>query len=151
MRSCCHRSHHTALCMPNKETPATRLYYLHPLLAGPVDAWAGQLDRAATMRFDTVAIAPPFATGRAGDLFLTADHERLDGRLGAGDAVAALADFAQQCRSRGLRPMIDVVADRVAVEHAANGLANWYRADSADELPDLQQADRIEADVRGGD
>ena len=56
---------------------ATRLYYLHPLLAGPVDAWANQLDRAAAMRFDTVAIAPPFATGRARDLFLTADHERV--------------------------------------------------------------------------
>ena len=50
--------------MPNKGTPATRLYYLHPLLAGPIDAWARQLDRAAAMRFDTVAIAPPFAIWR---------------------------------------------------------------------------------------
>ena len=37
------------------------------LLAGPTDAWSCHLDRAAAMRFDTVAIAPPFATGRAGD------------------------------------------------------------------------------------
>ena len=32
--------------------------------------------------------------------------------------------------------MLDVVVDRVAVEHAANGLSSWYRADPADELPD---------------
>src|SRR5580658_4602450 len=102
--------------------PAIRLYYLHPLLAGPVDAWARQLDRAAAMRFDTVAIAPPFATGRAGDLFLTANHDRLDDRLGPGDAAPALALFSEECRSRQLLPMLDVVVDRVAIEHATNGL-----------------------------
>ncbi len=91
------------------------------------------------MRFDGVAVAPPFAAGRAGDLFLTADHDRLDGRLGKGDAESALAHFAAACRSRGLLPMLDVVVDRVAVEHAANGLADWYRADRADELPDPRQ------------
>jgi starch synthase (maltosyl-transferring) len=119
--------------------PATRLYYLHPLLAGPVDAWARQLDRAAAMLFDAVAIAPPFATGRAGDLFLTADHDRLEDRLGAGDAVMALARFAEECRSRQLLPMLDVVVDRVAVEHATNGLAGWYRVDASDDLPDPRQ------------
>ncbi|HXC30330.1 MAG TPA: maltotransferase domain-containing protein [Stellaceae bacterium] len=117
----------------------TRLYYLHPLLAGPVDAWARQMDRAAAMLFDTVAIAPPFATGRAHDLFLTADHDRLDDRLGAGDAATALARFARECRDRGLQPMLDVVVDRVAVEHATNGLASWYRRDCSDELPDPRQ------------
>ena len=94
--------------------PATRLYYLHPLLAGPVDAWARQLERAAAMRFDTVAVAPVFAAGRAGDLFLTADHDRLDRRFGTGDAVAALARFAEDCRRRRLLPMLDLVVERVA-------------------------------------
>jgi starch synthase (maltosyl-transferring) len=125
--------------VPFQGMPGTRIYYLHPLLAGPVDAWTRQLDRAAAMRFDTVAIAPPFATGRAGDLFLTADHDRLDDRLGAGDATAALARFAEECRRRQLLPMLDVVVDRVAVEHAANGLADWYCSDSSDELPDPRQ------------
>jgi starch synthase (maltosyl-transferring) len=115
---------------------AIRLYYLHPLLAGPVDAWARQMDRAAAMLFDTVAIAPPFATGRTRDLFLTADHDRLDDRLGAGDGTTALARFARDCRARGLQPMLDVVVDRVAVEHATNGLSHWYRRDCSDELPD---------------
>ncbi|HTV90092.1 MAG TPA: maltotransferase domain-containing protein, partial [Stellaceae bacterium] len=115
---------------------ATRLYYLHPLLAGPVDAWAAQLDRVAAMRFDTVAIAPPFAAGRAGDLFLTADHDRFDERFGVRDAAAGLERFARDCRARQLLPMLDVVVDRVAVEHAQNGLADWYRPDASDELPD---------------
>jgi hypothetical protein len=34
-----------------------RFYYLHPLLAGPIDAWTRQLDRIAGMRFDTVVVA----------------------------------------------------------------------------------------------
>ena len=120
--------------------PATRIYYLHPLLGGPIDAWPHQLDRAASMRFDTIAIAPPFATGRAGDLFLTADHDRFDERLGGGDAQSGLAHFARECRGRQLVPMLDVVIDRVATEHAANGLARWYRPDSSDELPDPRRA-----------
>ncbi|HEY1795283.1 MAG TPA: maltotransferase domain-containing protein [Stellaceae bacterium] len=132
---------------------ATRLYYLHPLLAGPVDTWAAQLDRAAAMRFDTVAIAPPFAAGRAGDLFLTADHDRIDQRLGAGDAAPALARFGEACRSRGLQPMLDVVVHRVAVEHAGKGLSAWYLADSSDTLPDPrrepQRADVARLSVDG--
>src|SRR5215472_4731387 len=116
--------------------PGTRLYYLHPLLAGPIDAWPQQLDRIAAMRFDTVVIAPPFAAGRGGDLFLTADHTRVDERLGHGDATSALAGFVAECRSRDVRPMLDIVVDRVAAEHATNGLSGWYEAESPDELPD---------------
>jgi starch synthase (maltosyl-transferring) len=119
--------------------PGTRLYYLHPLLAGPIGAWRTQLDRIGAMRFDTVVVAPPFATGRDGDLFLAADHDRLDGRLGAGSALTALARFAEECRDRGLRPMLDVVVDRIAAEHATNRLSSWYRVDSGDELPDPRQ------------
>jgi starch synthase (maltosyl-transferring) len=127
---------------------ATRLYYLHPLLAGPVDAWARQLDRAAEMLFDAVVVAPPFATGRACDLFLTADHDRLDRRLGAGGAVTALARFAEDCRSRQLLPTLDIVVDRVAVEHAADGLSSWYRSDPADELPDPRRPPQRPDDAR---
>ena len=95
------------------------------------------------MRFDAVAIAPPFATGRAGDLFLTADHDRLDDRLGVGDAATALARFAKECRSRQLLPMLDVAVDRVAVEHAINGLSSWYCSDPSDELPDPRQPPQL--------
>src|ERR1700722_341482 len=92
---------------------ATRFYYLHPLLAGPIDGWPRHLDRVAVMRFDAVTIAPPFVAGRSGDLFLTADHERLDARLGGADALTGLARFSEECRGRQLSPMIDLVIDRV--------------------------------------
>src|ERR1700680_3670104 len=114
----------------------SRFYYLHPLLAGPIDAWAPQLDRIAAMRFDTVVVAPPFAAGRSGDLFLTADPDRLDPRLGTGSAIAALARLAEACRELGLRLMLDVVIDRIAAEQAGDGLSTWYRIDSSDDLPD---------------
>jgi starch synthase (maltosyl-transferring) len=117
--------------------PGNRFYYLHPLLAGPIDTWVRQLDRAAAMRFDAVVFAPPFATGRSGNLFLTADHDRLDPRLGTGDAVEAFARLAAECRDRQLRPMLDVVIHQVAAEQvSANDLARWYRTESSDELPD---------------
>ncbi len=119
---------------------ANRFYYLHPLLAGSLDAWSVQLDRIAAMGFDAVVIAPPFATGRSHDLFLTADAARLDPRLGAGDAIEALARLAASCRERHLRLMLDLVVDRVAAEQAGNGLAASYRTDPSDELPDPRES-----------
>ena len=87
----------------------TRFYYLHPLLAGPIDTWTNHLDRIAAMSFDAVIIAPPFMPGRSGDLFLTADHDRLDPRLGMGEAIAALARLADEARDRQLRLFLDIV------------------------------------------
>ena len=100
----------------------TGFYYLHPLLAGPIEEWRGHLDRIAAMGFGAVIIAPLFRPGASGDLFLTADHDRLDPRLGTGDAVEALARWAQAAVSRGLRPMLDLVVDRVAAEATENGV-----------------------------
>jgi starch synthase (maltosyl-transferring) len=120
----------------------TALYYLHPLLAGPIVQWSGHLDRIAAMGFGAVMIAPPFRPGASGNLFLTADHDRLDPRLGTGDAVAALARWAQAALSRGLRPMLDLVVDRVAAEATGNGPAVWYGSDAGDEPPDPRRAPR---------
>ena len=120
----------------------TRFYYLHPLLAGPVEEWRGHLDRIAAMGFGAVIIAPLFRPGASGDLFLTADHDRLDPRLGTGDAVEALARWAQAAVSRGLRPMLDLVVDRVAAEATQNGAEAWYGSDTGDEPPDPRRAPR---------
>src|SRR6185312_7197325 len=109
-------------------------YYLHPLLAGSMDLWPDHLDRIAAMGFGAVAMAPPFLPGAAADLFLTADHDRLDPRLGSGDAVAALARLAQRTRGRGLLPMLDVVTDAVAAESSLAG--GPYRTATDDEPPD---------------
>jgi starch synthase (maltosyl-transferring) len=120
----------------------TGFYYLHPLLAGPIEEWRGHLDRIAAMGFGAVMIAPPFRPGACGDLFLTADHDRLDPRLGTGDAVAALARWAQAAVSRGLRPMLDLVIDRVAAEAMGDGAAAWYGSETGDEPPDPRRAPR---------
>jgi len=115
----------------------TRFYYLHPLLAGPIDTWTNHLDRIAAMSFDAVIIAPPFMPGRSGDLFLTADHNRLDPRLGMGEAIAALARLADEARDRQLRLFLDIVADQVAAESGlCDGASGWYRIDTDDEPPD---------------
>jgi len=120
----------------------TGFYYLHPLLAGPIEEWRGHLDRIAAMGFGAVIIAPLFRPGASGDLFLTADHDRLDLRLGTGDAVEALARWAQAAVSRGLRPMLDLVVDRVAAEATENGAEAWYGSDTGDEPPDPRRTPR---------
>ena len=48
------------------------------------------------MRFNALIIAPPFAPGQRADLCVTADHSRLDPRLGIGDAISALARLAKR-------------------------------------------------------
>jgi starch synthase (maltosyl-transferring) len=121
----------------------TCIYYLHPLLAGKIDMWGGQFDRIAAMGFDTVGIAPPFLSGASGDLFRIGDHERLDPRLGAGDAGLALARLAEEAGSRRLGLTLDVVVDQVAAEALLHGgLSAWYGIDTDDEPPDPRQPPR---------
>src|SRR5579884_4255900 len=114
-----------------------RFYYLHPLLAGPTELWGGHFARAAAMGFDAVVVAPPFRAGQRGDLFRTADHDRLDPRLGDASAGAALAQAAEAAADRRLRLYLDLVLDEVAAESPlARGEAGWYRAEADDEPPD---------------
>jgi starch synthase (maltosyl-transferring) len=127
----------------NTQMSESRIYYLHPLLAGRIDAWDDHLDRIAAMGFDTVGIAPPFLPGASGNLFRTGDHDRLDPRLGTGDAVAALGRLAEKARDRGLLLMLDVVVDQVAAEaQLRDGFSAWYRIDTDNEPPDPRQPPR---------
>jgi hypothetical protein len=57
------------------EFVAPKIYYFHPLLAGPPGTWPAHLSRCRESGFDHIVSAPLFAPGKAGDLFLTADHE----------------------------------------------------------------------------
>ncbi|CAH2605007.1 Alpha-1,4-glucan:maltose-1-phosphate maltosyltransferase [Rhodovastum atsumiense] len=90
-----------------------RIYYLHPLQAGPLDGWALHLDRAAALGFTHVLTAPVFA---ADDIFLPEDFSRLHPALRwPGDAVDGLRRIAALCRERKLQLLMDVVADRVGM------------------------------------
>ncbi|MBO0712133.1 MAG: hypothetical protein J2P47_12740, partial [Acetobacteraceae bacterium] len=100
-------------------TPARRapnIYYLSPLLAGPLAHWPEIFERIARLGFNHVLIAPPFATGPSGDLFLPADYARLDPRLAwNGNAEAGLARAVEHANGYGLALLLDVVLDQAAI------------------------------------
>jgi len=75
------------------------------------------------MGFSHVLSAPPFRPGGRGDLFLTADHERLHPALAAEEvqADAAIAALARDCAESGLALLLDVVVDRVADDLRTQG------------------------------
>ncbi len=104
----------------NAGSKAPRIYYLNPLLAGPLAGWDAQLQRVGLLGFDHVLLAPPFATGPSRDLFLPADYDRIDERLGwKGDAERALATLSDACGKAGLKLLLDVVLDQVAADSPA--------------------------------
>ncbi len=106
-----------------------RVYYLHPLLAGPIEDWSHHFARCAGMGFSHVLLAPPFQPGRTGNIFLTRDHHRLHPLLGGGDALQALANAVRLAKDHGLGLMLDLVVDRVADDSPLAGGA-------VDTLPD---------------
>jgi starch synthase (maltosyl-transferring) len=94
---------------------APSIYHLHPVVAGPLDEWPRHLAHGRAMGFDHVGTAPLFAPGASGDVFLSADHERLHPALAAGmDADTGIARLAEACASQELGLVLDVVLDRVA-------------------------------------
>jgi starch synthase (maltosyl-transferring) len=93
--------------------PPRTLYYLHHLLAGPIDRWPEDFARIAALGFDGVVLAPVFETGRDNSVFLTADHRHLHSALGGGDALAALRGIADMARTAGLSLLLDLTTDRV--------------------------------------
>jgi starch synthase (maltosyl-transferring) len=100
----------------SKGHAAPRIYYVHPLLAGPLDAWDEILDHSADLGFDTILIAPPFEPGHGGSIFLPRDTTRLHPALGGGDANEGIARLSENAGERGLALALDVVLDRVAAD-----------------------------------
>src|ERR1700733_7424763 len=111
------RSRPAALMSRTHEPFAPKIYYFHPLLAGPRDTWPAHLSRCQDMGFDHVVSAPLFAPGEAGDLFLTADHERIHPAVKAPQpADEVVKELVEACRARGLKLLLDVVLGRVAAD-----------------------------------
>jgi len=93
------------------------IYYVPGALAGPLAAWAPHLERARRLGFREVCTAPLGRPGQRGDLFLTADFDRPDPRLGAHDTTAAaIGAAAKAAKTAGLELVVDVVLDRVAID-----------------------------------
>jgi starch synthase (maltosyl-transferring) len=109
---------------------APKIYYFHPLLAGFRGSWVQHLRRCREMGFDVVLTAPLFAPGEFGDIFLTADHERVHPLIGTvPNADAFVEEFAHACGQHGLQLFADVVIDRVASDaQIAKSQASWFHA-----------------------
>ncbi len=119
-----------------------RIYYLNPLLAGPLGGWGPLLDHVAALGFDHLLIAPPFAPGHAGNLLLSADFRRVHPALqaggeGAGEVEMALGALVAQCRMRGLNLLLDLMLDRMAEDAAlVREHPAWFEAADAPRMRD---------------
>ncbi|MCC2653761.1 MAG: alpha amylase catalytic region, partial [Microvirga sp.] len=95
---------------------APRIYYVHPLLVGPLNNWDDIFDHAASLGFDTILMAPPFEPGHGGSILLPRDMTRLHPDLGGGEAAEGVARLAEKAGSRTLTLALDLVIDRVAAD-----------------------------------
>ena len=113
-----------------RERFAPKIYYFHPLLAGPRASWPKHLRRCKDMGFDHVLSAPLAAPGQSNDLFATADHDRVNPSFGQTLPLGAfIKDFANECNALGLGLLIDVVPGRVAADaKIAQERPNWFHA-----------------------
>jgi starch synthase (maltosyl-transferring) len=109
-----------------------RIYYFHPLLAGEPSSWRRHLNRCKDMGFDHVLLAPIFAPGEDGDIFLTADHDRAHPAVSSATADAIVEGFAKSCRACGLSLFLDIVVGEVARDALlARSSPSWFRCISA--------------------
>ena len=117
-----------------RELFAPKIYYFHPILAGPRATWPAHLRRCRDLNLDHVLSAPLFAPGEAGNLFLTADHDRVHPAVEKSLPLQqVIEEFAQACRANGLRLFIDVVLGYVAADAAiVKASPGWFHgADAA--------------------
>jgi len=110
-----------------------RIYYLHPLLAGPMTAWNAWIEHAASLGFRQLLVAPPFDASVTGDVFVTRDFDRLNGAVADdGDAVTRLAQIAKACRNHRMELWLDLSLDEVASDAPVRQEhPEWFRAVAA--------------------
>jgi starch synthase (maltosyl-transferring) len=123
---------------------APKIYHLHPLVAGPLSQWSAHFERCRAMGFDTVCVAPPFAPGANGDIFITGDHEALHPALGwRGTADEGMARMSQEAVEHGLRIWLDLSVDRVAIDATIRQREEqWFAAGGCGALPNPWRSPR---------
>jgi starch synthase (maltosyl-transferring) len=98
---------------------APRIYFVHSVLVGPLDAWPAQFAHAASLGFDHVLIGALFAPGTSGDDRIVADHARPNPAFGTSLTVDdALRELGLAAQARGLTLLADLVLDRVSADGA---------------------------------
>lgn len=110
--------------------PGLRILNIHPRMAGPIARWSALFDLAAATGFNAVWLNPFHRTSevpyqrrgeqRQRSLYAIADHRAFDQAVTSGDAAAdraALKAAFAHARKLGLRVMVDLVVNHVAVDH----------------------------------
>jgi starch synthase (maltosyl-transferring) len=128
------------------------IYNLFPRLAGAFDRWPGHLDRAAAMGFDWVYLNPIFYPGFSGSIYAVKDHRRLDPAIlpdGAAGGLDEIAPVLAEARSRGLRPMVDLVVNHTARDCSlVDSHPEWYRRDASGKVESPWAIDPADARKR---
>jgi starch synthase (maltosyl-transferring) len=92
-----------------------KIYHLHPLVAGPLSRWKDHFARIRSMGFNWVCLAPPFAVGDGGDIYLPIDWNALHPSLEwNGSADTGLQQAAEAAALHDLKLMLDIQVDRLA-------------------------------------
>ncbi|WP_296661935.1 maltotransferase domain-containing protein [Paraburkholderia sp.] len=96
---------------------APRIYFVHSVHVGPLDAWPALFAHAASLGFDHVLIGALFAPGLSGDGRIVADHARLHPDFGTSQSAdVALRTLAQAARERNITLLADLTLDRTAAD-----------------------------------
>jgi starch synthase (maltosyl-transferring) len=119
-------------------TMAPKIYHMHPLVAGPLSTWPATFARIAAIGFSHVCLAPPFAPGDNGDIFVHATFDRLHPDLNFdGTAAAGLAVAVEQASRHGLRLLLDIAPGQVALDAPVRQRQpEWFVVAGGDTPPD---------------
>ncbi len=120
------------------------IYHLHPLVAGPLSAWAPVFARIAAMGFSHVCLAPPFEPGGSGDIFVHSTFARLHPALEfAGTADQGLSVMSELTTESGLGLMLDIAPGQVAVDSALRQQEpDWFAPNGSDQIADPRRPPR---------
>jgi len=132
---------------PAHHAYAPRIYFIDPLLVGPLPKWPAHFEHAAALGFDHILIGSPFVPGANGHRQAVSDHHRLHPVFESDEpAAAGLAKLADAAKKHGLTLLVDVVIDRVSAD---GGLfhenKHWFHPfESAEARLDPRHAPREE-------
>jgi starch synthase (maltosyl-transferring) len=100
--------------------PATSIYNLFPLLAGPFTRWSGHMTRAAELGFTWLFINPVHRPGESGSLYSIADYFAFNPLLVDAesplDAAGQAREAIRAAERMGLRVLADLVVNHCAAD-----------------------------------